>query len=162
MHSIMSGSDRQHDTVLPDKQFIRNLQEPSSALDFFSRPGYHGQLNTKCSIEVKMANITEVTEATFENEVLTDYSKPVLVDFSAVWCGPCKMLDPIVEELAQEWSNLIKVVKLDVDNNASIAMKYQVMGVPTLILFKDGEPQERVTGYQPKDRLVTKFAPHLN
>jgi thioredoxin 1 len=109
-----------------------------------------------------MANIPEVTEATFEDEVLTDYSQPVLVDFSAVWCGPCKMLDPIVEELAQEWSNLIKVVKLDVDHNASIAMQYQVMGVPTLILFKDGEPQERVTGYQPKDRLVTKFAPHLN
>ena len=108
-----------------------------------------------------MANIPEVTEATFEEEVLNG-STPVLVDFSAVWCGPCKLLDPIVEELAQEWSEQIKVVKLDVDTNATIAMQYQVMGVPTLILFKNGEVQERVTGYQPKDRLVTKFAPHLN
>ena len=107
-----------------------------------------------------MANIPEVTEATFEDEVLTD-TQPVLVDFSAVWCGPCKMLDPIVEELAQEWSQQLKVVKLDVDHNASIAMQYQVMGVPTLILFKDGEAQERVTGYQPKDRLVSRFEPHL-
>ena len=108
-----------------------------------------------------MANIPEVNEATFEDEVLTD-SQPVLVDFSAVWCGPCKMLDPIVEELAQEWSEQIKVVKLNVDHNATLAMQYQVTGVPTLILFKDGEIQERVTGYQPKDRLVSKFAPHLN
>ena len=107
-----------------------------------------------------MANIPEVTEATFEDEVLTD-SLPVLVDFSAVWCGPCKMLDPIVEQLAQEWSEQVKVVKLDVDHNASIAMQYQVFGVPTLILFKDGEAQERVQGYQPKDRLVSRFEPHL-
>jgi thioredoxin 1 len=108
-----------------------------------------------------MANIPEVTEATFENEVLTD-SQLVLVDFSAVWCGPCKMLDPIVEQLAQEWSEQVKVVKVDVDHNASIAIQYQVFGVPTLILFKDGEALERVTGYQPKDRLVSKFAPHFN
>ena len=107
-----------------------------------------------------MANIPEVTEATFKDEVLTD-SQPVLVDFSAVWCGPCKMLDPIVEELAQEWSQQLKVVKLDVDHNSSIAMQYGVMGVPTLILFKDGEAQERVNGYQPKDRLVSKFEPCL-
>jgi thioredoxin 1 len=71
------------------------------------------------------------------------------------------MLDPIVEELAQEWSQQLKVVKLDVDHNASIAMQYGVMGVPTLILFKDGEAKERVTGYQPKDRLVSRFEPHL-
>lgn len=107
-----------------------------------------------------MANIPEVNEDTFQDEVLSA-TKPVLVDFSAVWCGPCKMLDPIVEELAQEWSQDIKVVKLDVDNNPNIAMQYQVMGVPTLMLFISGETRERLTGYQPKDRITSKLKPHL-
>jgi len=108
-----------------------------------------------------MANIPEVTEETFETEVLTD-EKPVLVDFSAVWCSPCKMLDPIVEQLAQDWAEQVKFVKIDVDHNPSIALQYQVFGVPTLILFKDGQVQERVTGYKPKDHLVSKFGQHLN
>lgn len=107
-----------------------------------------------------MANIPEVNEDTFQDEVLSA-TKPVLVDFSAVWCGPCKMLDPIVEELAQEWSEDIKVVKLDVDNNPNIAMQYQVMGVPTLMLFISGETRERLTGYQPKDRITSKLKPYL-
>jgi thioredoxin 1 len=108
-----------------------------------------------------MANIPEISESTFDNEVLTA-SQPVLVDFSAVWCGPCKMLDPIVEELASEWNDKVKVVKLDVDHAPEIAMKYQVMGVPTLMLFIDGETHERITGFQPKDRIVSKLSPHLN
>jgi thioredoxin 1 len=107
-----------------------------------------------------MANIPEVNEDTFQDEVLSA-TKPVLVDFSAVWCGPCKMLDPIVEELAREWSEAIKVVKLDVDNNPNIAMKYQVMGVPTLMLFIGGETRERLTGYQPKARITSRLKPHL-
>jgi thioredoxin 1 len=107
-----------------------------------------------------MANIPEVNEETFQEEVLSD-SKPVLVDFSAVWCGPCKMLDPIVEQLAKEWADDVKVVKLDVDNSPNIAMKYQVMGVPTLMLFISGEARERLTGYQPKDRITSKLRPHI-
>ncbi|HEY5572272.1 MAG TPA: thioredoxin [Anaerolineales bacterium] len=107
-----------------------------------------------------MANIPEVSGDTFQEEVLSA-EKPVLVDFSAVWCGPCKMLDPIVEQLANEWSGQIKVVKLDVDDNPNIAMQYQVMGVPTLMLFIDGETRERLTGYQPKDRITSKIKPHL-
>jgi thioredoxin 1 len=108
-----------------------------------------------------MANITEIDEGTFDNEVLTA-PEPVLVDFSAVWCGPCKMLDPIVEDLANEWSGKVKVVKLDVDHAPGIAMKYQVLGVPTLMLFVDGETRERITGFQPKDRIVSKLGPHIN
>ena len=107
-----------------------------------------------------MANIPEVSGDTFQEEVLSA-EKPVLVDFSAVWCGPCKMLDPIVEQLANKWSGQIKVVKLDVDDNPNIAMQYQVMGVPTLMLFIDGETRERLTGYQPKDRITSKIKPHL-
>ena len=107
-----------------------------------------------------MTDILKTSETTFNEEVLQE-NLPVLVDFTAVWCGPCKMLDPVVKELAQEWDGQVKVVKLDVDDNPSVAMQYMVMGVPTLMLFKDGQPVERVTGYQPKDRLSKKFSPHF-
>jgi thioredoxin len=86
----------------------------------------------------------------------------VLVDFSAVWCGPCKLLDPIVEQLAKDWAGKIKVVKLDVDNSPNIAMQFQVMGVPTLMLFIGGKSKERIVGYQPKDRILSKLNPYLS
>ncbi len=108
-----------------------------------------------------MSEINHVSEDTFDNEVLKA-TQPVLVDFTAVWCGPCKMLEPVVKELAAEWNGKAKVVKLDVDNNAQIAMEYQVMGVPTLMLFVNGEPKERLTGYQPKKRIENKFSPYLS
>lgn len=108
-----------------------------------------------------MAEIAKMSEGNFQNEVL-ESSQPVLVDFTAVWCGPCKMLDPVVKQLAQDWDGKAKVVKLDVDENPNLAMNYGVMGVPTLMLFKNGEPVERVTGYQPKDRLEKKFSAHFN
>ena len=108
-----------------------------------------------------MTDVAHLSEATFQLEVL-ESSLPVLVDFTAVWCGPCKMLDPLVHQLAQDWEGKVKVVKLDVDDSPQLAMDYQVMGVPTLMLFKGGRPVERVTGYQPKDRLEKKFSPHLN
>jgi len=112
------------------------------------------------TVEIFMTELTHVSEDTFQADVL-DSTQPVLVDFTAVWCGPCKMLDPVVKELAQAWTGQVKVVKLDVDHNPSLAMQYQVMGVPTLLLFKGGQPIERVTGYQPKNRLEKKFQPHL-
>ena len=107
-----------------------------------------------------MTDIAKTSADTFEQEVLKE-SMPVLVDFTAVWCGPCKMLDPVVKQLAQDWDGQVKFVKLDVDDNPDLAMQYMVMGVPTLMLFKDGQPVERVTGYQPKDRLSKKFSPHI-
>ena len=107
-----------------------------------------------------MGEIEKVSEDSFEREVL-QASLPVLVDFTAVWCGPCKMLDPVVKQLALAWDGKVRVYKLDVDDNPDLAMNYQVMGVPTLMLFKNGQPVERVTGYQPKDRLEKKFSPHL-
>lgn len=107
-----------------------------------------------------MAQLPKVSEGNFTQEVL-ESTEPVLVDFTAVWCGPCKLLDPIVSQLAQEWMGKVKVFKLDVDDNPHLAMDFQVMGVPTLILFKAGKPVERVSGYQPKDRLVKKFISHL-
>lgn len=104
--------------------------------------------------------IMHVGESDFENEVISS-PLPVLVDFTAVWCGPCKMLEPIVNQLAQEWEGKVKVVKLDVDDNADLAIQYQVMGVPTLMLFSNGEPLERMTGYQPKQRILSKVSPHI-
>ncbi len=107
-----------------------------------------------------MTDISKLDEATFQNEVI-ESTEPVLVDFTAVWCQPCKMLDPVVEELANDWEDSVKVFKLDVDEHPSVAMNYGIMGVPTLMLFKNGEAVERVTGYQPKDRLEKKFTPHI-
>ena len=107
-----------------------------------------------------MTEVPKVSEATFKSEVI-ESALPVLVDFTAVWCGPCKMLEPLVKQLAQDWEGKIKVTKLDVDDNPNLAMEYQVMGVPTLMLFKNGQPVERVTGYLPMDRLQKKFSPHL-
>jgi thioredoxin 1 len=108
-----------------------------------------------------MADLINVTEDTFQTEVI-DAPEPVLVDFSAVWCGPCKMLDPIVKQLAGEWDGKVKFVKIDADQNPNILMKYGVMGIPTLLFFKEGEIKERITGYMPKDKLVAKFSPHFN
>ena len=108
-----------------------------------------------------MADLPKVGEANFTKEVL-EAKFPVLVDFTAVWCAPCKQLDPIVTQLAQDWQGKVKIVKLDVDDNANLAMQYQVMGVPTLMLFKNGKPVERLTGYQPKQRITSKLTPHLN
>jgi thioredoxin 1 len=104
--------------------------------------------------------VLKTSQTTFQSEVL-DSTLPVLVDFTAVWCGPCKMLDPVVRQLAEEWQGKVRVMKLDVDENPDLVMQYQVMGVPTLILFRQGKPVERVSGYQPKDRLESKFRDHL-
>jgi thioredoxin 1 len=108
-----------------------------------------------------MANLPELTDETFDTEVLQS-DQPVLVDFGAEWCHPCKQLDPIVEELADDWMGQVKVVKLDIDANVETTMRFGVMGVPTLILFVDGEPTERLSGFTPKNRIVAKFSPHLN
>jgi thioredoxin 1 len=107
-----------------------------------------------------MADMQAVNEADFQSEVL-DSAQPVLVDFWATWCQPCKMLDPLVKQLADEWQGKVKVVKLDADQNPNLLMKYGVMGIPTLLLFKSGQPVERLTGYQSKDKLLNKLSPHL-
>jgi thioredoxin 1 len=107
-----------------------------------------------------LSDIPKLTEASFETEVLKS-PLPVMVDFTAMWCGPCKMLDPVVKQLSQDWDGKVKVVKLDVDDNSSLAVQYGVMGVPTLILFINGEPVQRLSGYQPKDRIISKFGSYV-
>jgi thioredoxin 1 len=107
-----------------------------------------------------MSEVKYVTEADFQAEVLNSQD-PVLVDFTAVWCQPCRMVEPIVKQLAEDWDGKVKVVKLDADANPNIVMQYGVLGIPTLMLFKGGQIKERLTGYQPKDKLVSKLSPHF-
>ncbi len=107
-----------------------------------------------------MSDVQYVTEADFNEEVLQS-PLPVLVDFTAVWCGPCKMIAPIIDQLHKEWEGKVKVVKCDADQNPNVLMQYGIMGIPTLILFKEGKVAERLTGYQPKDKLVGRFAKYL-
>lgn len=107
-----------------------------------------------------MEDLKYVTEDTFESDVIKS-ELPVLVDFTAVWCGPCKMLSPVIAELAQDWEGKISIYKMDVDTNPVIPQKYSVMGVPSLILFKDGEIVARITGFRPKKQLISTFEPFL-
>jgi len=107
-----------------------------------------------------MAELKYVTQDTFETEVVNS-TGPVLVDVTAVWCGPCRMIDPIVKQLADEWQGKVKVVKLDADENPGVLMQYGILGIPTLMFFKGGKLQERITGFLPKGKLVAKLSPHL-
>lgn len=97
-------------------------------------------------------NLYHVTDGDFDQQVLQS-DIPALVDFWAAWCGPCRTVGPIVEELAEEYKGKIKVAKLDVDNNKQVASKYGVRGIPTLMLFKDGEIVDQIVGAVPKSRI---------
>ena len=102
----------------------------------------------------------EVTDANFETEVLQS-EEPTLVDFWAEWCGPCKMIAPVVEELAEECGDKLRVVKMDVDANPKTPQNLGIMGIPTLILFKGGEEATRIVGFRPKDALAEVLLPYL-
>jgi len=101
-----------------------------------------------------------VSDETFGKEVLQS-SQPVLVDFYADWCGPCRAIAPVVEEIAAELTTKLKVVKLDVDQNQETAMQYGVQSIPTLLIFKNGKEVERLIGYMSKSKLLSKIEPHL-
>jgi thioredoxin 1 len=102
----------------------------------------------------------EITDANFDQEV-TQSAQPVLVDFWAVWCGPCKMIAPVVEELANEYQGRLKVGKLDVDNNPEVSMRFGIRSIPTLMVFKGGKVVEQIIGAVPKRNLVDKVMPHI-
>ncbi len=97
-----------------------------------------------------------VTDQNFEAEVLKS-DTPVLVDFYAEWCGPCKMMSPVIDELAKEYEGKVKIVKLNVDENQETAGKYQVMSIPTLFIFKGGEIAEQMVGFQDKNALKDRI-----
>jgi len=107
-----------------------------------------------------MALLAEVDAASFDVEVL-QADRPTLVDFWAEWCGPCRMMAPILEELAEQNSDKLKVAKVDVQANPDLAIRYAVTNIPTMLLFVDGELKERLVGYMPAPKIMQQIAPHL-
>ncbi len=105
-------------------------------------------------------NIETLTDATFDEQVKGS-DVPVLVDFWAEWCGPCKMISPVLEEIAEEQAGKIRIGKLNIDDNLDVTRRFDVMSIPTLILFKDGEPQVRLIGAKPKGQLIEEISAYL-
>ena len=104
--------------------------------------------------------VIEATDANFEQDVLKS-EQPVLVDFWAAWCGPCKAIAPIVDEVANAYQGKVKVMKMDVDKNPSTPMRYSVRGIPTLLVFKDGHVKEQIVGYVAKDTIENALKKHV-
>ena len=104
--------------------------------------------------------IVTLSDATFDEHVKGS-DVPVLVDFWAEWCGPCKMISPVLEEIAEEQAGKIQIGKLNIDDNLDVTRRFDVMSIPTLILFKDGEPQVRLIGAKPKGQLLQEIAEYL-
>jgi thioredoxin 1 len=104
--------------------------------------------------------IVTLSDATFDEHVKSS-DVPVLVDFWAEWCGPCKMISPVLEEIAEEQAGKIQIVKLNIDDNLEVTRRFDVMSIPTLILFKNGEPEVRLIGAKPKGQLLQEIAEYL-
>lgn len=103
-----------------------------------------------------MASFIHVDENNFEKEVLKS-TAAVVLEFGAVWCRPCQQLEPVLAKLGQEWGSRVRLAKVDVDESVNLAIQFQVMGVPTVILFSNGQPAARFTGFQSRERILDKL-----
>ena len=130
-------------------------------------PPPQGTLGSRCAIQeigenriMAVEGILELTDANFESDVLKS-DQPVLVDFWAAWCGPCRALAPLVDEIASSYRGKVKVGKMDVDKNNATPMRYGVRGIPTLLIFKNGQVQEQIVGYVPKETIQKALDKHV-
>ncbi|CAA9579406.1 MAG: Thioredoxin [uncultured Thermomicrobiales bacterium] len=108
-----------------------------------------------------MATPLEITDATFQQEVIAA-DKPVLVDFWAPWCGPCRIVGPVLAEIANEQQDRVKIVKVNVDENQQYAGQLSVFNIPTMILYKGGQPVDKIIGALPKQQILDRIEPHLS
>jgi thioredoxin 1 len=152
--SLLVGS------ICPGEAFHAPMGKPGCFDNSF--PGSYNQSRISSFTEraVLMSRIVEVTDDNFEQEVL-QADQPVFVDFWAVWCGPCRMIAPVFEELSEEYAGKVKFVKVNVDEVTKSVANYGIMSIPTLMLFKDGQPEETLVGVQPKEKLAEVLDSHL-
>jgi thioredoxin 1 len=143
---------------LPPTGAIIKIVRPGNASSM-QRPPIGRRFTTR---RKKMAGngIVEVTDANFDQDVLKS-DQPVLVDFWATWCGPCRAIAPIVEELARDYQGKVKIGKMDVDSNSATPMRYKVTGIPTLLVFKGGQVVEQLVGYKPKEAIAQALNKHV-
>jgi thioredoxin 1 len=136
-------------------------RKPSGYNPNFDPEGMETDIASVQPRSIILSDLTNVDQNNFQQEVL-QAAGPVLVDFWAPWCGPCRMVAPVVDKVAQAYQGRLKVVKLNTDESPSIAGKYEVSGIPALILFKSGEPVDRIVGYVPEKQLASMVEKHLS
>ena len=107
-----------------------------------------------------MGNVIEINDTRFETEVVSA-DTPVVVDFSATWCGPCRKLGPVIDEIAQNYEGKVKFAKVNVEESLETAKKYSISGIPCLLVFKNGEPVERMVGLMPKNTIISNIEKHI-